>query len=209
MSVGDPTYAICELFHSVQGEATWMGRPMLFVRFSGCPLSCSWCDEPLHRDPAKAESLTAEQLLARLHALSADTPFVLLTGGEPLAVPQLGELVAFLQQHGYWVAMETSGVGGTIPDSLDWVTLSPKTVLDEALYQRADEIKYVVPAQGQPQLQAELMQRARTHGRVWLQPRAHGDGPDPVATARCFQWVLESAGKLRLSLQTHRYIGVD
>lgn len=200
-------YPICEIFASIQGEATWSGRPMLFVRAWGCPLACPWCDEPLHRDPAARRLLTIDAILTAIRRVGAGIPSVLLTGGEPLAVPGLAELIRSLHQAGFWVAMESSGVGGPLPDPKpDWLTLSPKTSLPDTLLEAADEIKFVLGADATES--HPLMERAATHPNLWVQPRARGDQMDPQAVSRCFDLVLASRGRLRLSLQTHKFIGV-
>ncbi|MEO5339358.1 MAG: 7-carboxy-7-deazaguanine synthase QueE [Magnetococcus sp. MYC-9] len=212
--VAEQTYPVCELFASIQGEASWSGRAMIFVRFSGCPLACPWCDEPLHRDPAATRHLTAAEILAELRQADPGLFHVLLTGGEPLAVGGLEPLVAFLKGHGYWLAMESSGVGGPVPPGLDWLTLSPKTSLPEPLFALADEIKYIVPATASERQDEEIQRRALSHANVWVQPRAEGGGEaghaaiDPRALHRCLSHIRRSAGRIRLSLQTHKWIGL-
>lgn len=203
-----PLYQVCELFASVQGEAGWTGRPMVFVRFSGCPLHCDWCDEPLHRDRAAQRLLSLPALLEEVRGVAAGIPSVLLTGGEPLLQPQLALLLAALKREGYWVAMESCGVGGAIPTGLDWLTLSPKTPLAEEWFRAASEIKFVVAAKpGAGQL-ALIRHWMGIHQRVWVQPMAvHGD-MDRQAARLCYRLVMESQGQLRLSLQTHRWLGV-
>ncbi|MBF0271777.1 MAG: 7-carboxy-7-deazaguanine synthase QueE [Magnetococcales bacterium] len=201
-----PLYPICDIFVSIQGEASWTGRPMVFVRAWGCPLSCPWCDEPLHRDPHARQLLTREAILAAVAQVAPGLFNVVLTGGEPLALPDLSGLVSAFQQNGYWVAMESSGQGGPLPDPpVDWLTLSPKTPLPESFYQAANEIKYILGADsGSPAL---ILEQAARHPNVWVQPRARGDAPDPRAVARCLDLTLQAKGRLRLSLQTHKYIG--
>ena len=99
----EPSYPICDLFASIQGEATWTGRAMFFLRFSGCPLSCPWCDEPRHRDPTATRHLTAVEILAQLRHMDPTLRALVLTGGEPLAVRELPKLVDFLKKQGYWL----------------------------------------------------------------------------------------------------------
>ncbi|MBF0179007.1 MAG: 7-carboxy-7-deazaguanine synthase QueE [Magnetococcales bacterium] len=198
-------FPIAEIFASIQGEGSWTGRPMCFVRVWGCPLSCPWCDEPSHRDPAARQWLSTEEILARKEAIAPDLPHVLLTGGEPLAVEGIGELITACRTRGLWVAMESSGRGGPLPDPRpDWLTLSPKTPLEAALWEVADEIKIVVG----PDDQDPIPTRAQAHPNVWVQPRARGSLPDPLAVARCVALTMASRGRLRLSLQTHKYIGI-
>lgn len=188
---------------------------MLFVRFSGCPLSCPWCDEPRHKDPNAVRSMTATDILAALRQTDTLLRSVLLTGGEPLAIPGLALLVNFLKEQGYWLAMETSGVGGVLPTGVDWVTLSPKTPLPESLFVAAHEIKYIVSASPTDRQTAEIQQRAQTHANVWVQPLSEGgvDGADqsainPHALQHCLGHIKQSGGRIRLSLQTHKWIGL-
>ncbi|MBF0155067.1 MAG: 7-carboxy-7-deazaguanine synthase QueE [Magnetococcales bacterium] len=201
-------HAVCDLFVSVQGEAGWSGRAMFFIRFFGCPLRCLWCDEPRHRDPEFLRLLTTAEIVAMRRELAPAIPHVLLTGGEPLLAPGLIGLVADLKAEGLWVAMETSGVGGEPPSGVDWITLSPKTLLPESWYARADEVKYVVGGEPDPALIEEIHHRAARHPRVWVQPCARGGVPDPEAVALCYRLVLQAGDRLRLSLQTHKWIGV-
>ncbi|MBF0613744.1 MAG: 7-carboxy-7-deazaguanine synthase QueE [Magnetococcales bacterium] len=207
MSADDQLYPICDMFASLQGEATWSGRPMLFIRAWGCPLACAWCDEPLHRDPKARQLLSRHAIRTALQHLAPELRAVVLTGGEPLALPDLSGLVADLHHHGYWVAMESSGVGGTLPDPpVDWLTLSPKTPLPDTLYHAANEIKWVLGAEGGST--EFILALANRHPNVWVQPRAHGNTPDPAALARCLQLTMQANGRLRLSVQMHKYIGI-
>ncbi|MBF0620763.1 MAG: 7-carboxy-7-deazaguanine synthase QueE [Magnetococcales bacterium] len=203
------TYPVCELFASVQGEATWTGRPVIFIRFSGCPLACTWCDEPRHRNPALARHLSSDEIIQEIHQGFPDLKYLVLTGGEPLAVNELAPLVKKLKAHGFWIAMETSGVGGSIPEEIDWVTLSPKTDIAESIAKRVDEIKLIIGPQQDDEEQKHIQQWTATKQPVWLQPRSKGNRIDPEAVARCFEMVMNSAGRLRLSLQIHKYMGVQ
>lgn len=247
---GESRFPIYDLFSSIQGEATWAGQAMLFLRFSGCPLSCSWCDEPQHKDPQISRQLTAQEILEELRQTGPNLFHILLTGGEPLAVKELAQLVHFLKSQGYWVAMETSGVGGPMPLELDWITLSPKTPLPEALFAMANEIKYVVGASPIAQQAEEIQKRTKVHTNVWVQPQSagipktpkvgqpppsessyvwpvpqnhglaseksyvqhiqhdHGLALNHDALQQCLKQIKNSGGKIRLSLQTHKLVGL-
>lgn len=202
-----PSFPICEIFVSLQGEGSWTGRPMIFIRVWGCPLTCPWCDEPLHRDPKARQLMTSQEILAKMAHLAPNLPYVVLTGGEPLAMPGIAQLVQTLKQANYWVAMESSGAGATWPlPAVDWLTLSPKTPLPEAIFLAANEIKFVLSADGGST--APILACAAQHPNVWVQPQARGNTPDPQAVARCVNLILKANGKIRLSLQTHKYIGL-
>lgn len=204
----EPHYSLCDLFVSIQGEGSGSGRPMLFLRFWGCPLACPWCDEPKHRDPDQRRDLSLTELLAEMERIGQNLPSILLTGGEPLAVPFLDILIDHLKKRGIWLAMESSGVGGPIPDGLDWLTLSPKTRLNPDLMMRADELKFIIGANPSPQQRQEVDHWAARHPNVWLQPQAEADHPNPRAIAHCLDWVLASRGTLRLSTQVHKYLNI-
>ncbi|MEO5376979.1 MAG: 7-carboxy-7-deazaguanine synthase QueE [Magnetococcus sp. DMHC-6] len=203
-------FPICHIFASIQGEGYWVGRPMAFVRVWGCPLSCAWCDEPLHRDPQAVQYLTAQEILTHVQRVAPGIPNLLLTGGEPLAVAGLQHLVACFKQAGYWLAMESSGIGGEVPQGLDWLTLSPKPhhPPPASILAQAQEIKFIVDAHPSPTFQAIINQQAQHHPHVWVQPKARGSEIDPHAVARCVEMVLAGAGKLRLSLQVHKWIKI-
>ncbi|MEO5346386.1 MAG: 7-carboxy-7-deazaguanine synthase QueE [Magnetococcus sp. YQC-9] len=202
-----PRYPICEMFASIQGEGSHTGRPTLFVRAWGCPLSCIWCDEPLHRDPVARRLFSIDEILAELERLAPGLKHVVLTGGEPLALPDLSTLVRRLKEADFRVAMESSGLGGPLPNPMvDWLTLSPKTLLPDTLLAQANEIKFILGPSGAG---AEaILELANRFPNIWVQPRANGLKPDFQAIARCYQLVLASQGRLRLSLQTHKFIGV-
>lgn len=96
---------ITEIFHSVQGESTWAGLPCTFVRLTGCPLRCVWCDTAYAFHGGERMELT--EILERVRAVG--TPLVEITGGEPLAHPKAFALARMLLDDGYTVLVETSG----------------------------------------------------------------------------------------------------
>lgn len=202
------TFAICDLFTSIQGEGGLSGKPFVFLRFWGCPLACPWCDEPRHRNPAFRRELALPEIVQAVENQAQGIDAVLLTGGEPLAAEHLAKLVNQLKKSGKWVAMETSGVGGPIPEGLDWITLSPKTPLPHFPTDRANEIKFVLGHEPEP-AQEELIHWWTTHhGNVWLQPRWQGPSFPAAAANHCLKRVLASGGRLRLSLQIHKWLNI-
>jgi len=99
------TLAVTEIFHSIQGESTWAGAPCTFVRLTGCPLRCVWCDTAYAFHGGERMSL--DSIVAEVQARSSQ--LVEITGGEPLAQPATGELAEKLLDAGYTVLVETSG----------------------------------------------------------------------------------------------------
>ncbi|MBF0454719.1 MAG: 7-carboxy-7-deazaguanine synthase QueE [Magnetococcales bacterium] len=201
-------FPLCDLFVSIQGEGRWSGRPMIFLRFWGCPLACSWCDEPRHKDPQTRQDLSLDELLIALDQIAPSLPSVLLTGGEPLGVDHLPVLIDALKKRGKWLAMESSGIGGEIPEGLDWLTISPKKALPAEIMEASDELKFIVGPNPSASQQQEIDRWAARHPNVWLQPRADGDQPNAAATATALQWVLASEGRLQLSVQQHKYLNI-
>ncbi len=96
---------ISEIFHSLQGEAATSGRPTTFVRLTGCPLRCGYCDTSYAFSGGTLRSL--EEILAEV--ASNQARYVTVTGGEPLAQPECLELLQALLDEGYQVSLETSG----------------------------------------------------------------------------------------------------
>lgn len=113
-------YKINEIFYSIQGEGYYTGTPAVFVRFSGCNLSCDFCDTP-HESFTE---YTKEQLIKEIGSFNCH--FIIFTGGEPML--QLNkELLHPLKDAGFYLAIETNGTI-EIPRSFDfdWITVSPK-----------------------------------------------------------------------------------
>lgn len=209
------SYLIKEIFYTLQGEGFNTGRPAVFCRFAGCNLwtgreehrsraACRFCDTDFNgtdgpggghfKTPEEVASAVAAAWTARLDG----ERFVVCTGGEPLL--QLDEqLVAALHAEGFRVAIETNGTREA-PDSIDWICMSPKAGTKVVLT-HGDELKLVFPQRGLDPLQVAGM----TFDHYFLQPM---DGPMrerniALAVEYCLQYP-----KWRLSLQTHKYLGI-
>jgi 7-carboxy-7-deazaguanine synthase (Cx14CxxC type) len=209
------SYAVKELFHTLQGEGANAGRAAVFCRFAGCNLwsglendrrtaVCNFCDtdfvgtDGTHGGRfASADALAAK--VQELWPIEADTGrFVVLTGGEPLL--QVDDtLIAALHARRFVIAIETNGTMEA-PPGLDWICVSPKagTVLK---LQTGDELKVVVP---QPGLDLRALERlAFTHRFVQPMDGQHrGD-----ATRWAVEWCL-SHPNWRLSAQMHKFVGI-
>jgi 7-carboxy-7-deazaguanine synthase len=107
----EPFLRVTEIFHSIQGESTRAGLPCTFVRLTGCPLRCVWCDTAYAFHGG--ERMTLEAILARVGEIG--TPLVEITGGEPLVHPNAFVLAERLLEEGYTVLVETSGAVDVAP----------------------------------------------------------------------------------------------
>lgn len=114
---------LSELFYSIQGEGKLMGVPSVFVRASGCNLRCSWCDTPYASWSPEGEDVPIAQIVQQVESHGAK--HVVLTGGEPMIMPDIAELCAALKARGHHITVETAAtVWKDLP--LDLASLSPK-----------------------------------------------------------------------------------
>lgn len=209
------TYSAKEVFLTVQGEGGQAGRPAVFLRFSGCNLwsgreqdretaVCTFCDTDFvgvdggGGGKFRTPDLLADHVAGMWRGRQGDPKLVVCTGGEPLL--QLdAALIAALKTRGFEIAIESNGTLEA-PDGIDWVCVSPKADA-EVIQIKGQELKLVYP-------QAKAMPERFEHldfERFWLQPL---DGPDQAEnTAAAIEYCLTHP-QWRLSVQTHKYIGV-
>ena len=114
---------LAELFYSIQGEGKLAGVPSVFVRASGCNLRCAWCDTPYASWDPQGLDLTLERILEQVDAFPAR--HVVLTGGEPMIMPEIEPLCTALRDRGLHITMETAATVYR-PVSIDLASLSPK-----------------------------------------------------------------------------------
>jgi 7-carboxy-7-deazaguanine synthase len=209
------TYAVKELFYTLQGEGAQTGRAAVFCRFAGCNLwtgreedrltaVCDFCDtEFVGTDGqgggkfATADAL-ADAVLAAWPAGGGGAPYVVCTGGEPLL--QLdAALVEALHRRGILVAVETNGTQ-LPPAGLDWVCVSPKAAAPVVLTE-GNELKLVYP---QPLAPPERFEGLR-FDHFFLQPM---DGPHREANTEAALRYCLAHPRWKMSLQTHKLLGI-
>lgn len=207
-------YAVKEIFYTLQGEGANAGRPAVFCRFAGCNLwsgreedrgtaGCTFCDTDfVGMDGPGGGRFASAQDLAEACAAAAGGPrdglLVVLTGGEPML--QVDEdLVAALHGQGFEIAIETNGTLPVAP-GIDWVCVSPKA--GNPLQQvTGDELKLVYP---QKNLMPDALPALEFKHR-YLQPM---DGPFQAENTALAVAYCKANPKWRLSIQTHKLIGI-
>ncbi|MDY6977959.1 MAG: 7-carboxy-7-deazaguanine synthase QueE [Pseudomonadota bacterium] len=222
------TLNINEMFETIQGEGAHTGIPSIFVRLQGCPVGCPWCDtkhtweikpdlsvspQAVISKGEESESYftsSEDALLAEFSKQGYVAKHVVITGGEP-CMYDLRPLTNLLHDNGYTTQIETSGTFEVLCDERTYVTVSPKInmkggydVLVSAL-ERANEIKHPIAMQKHiDELDALLSNVSSLEGKqVCLQPISQQKRATELAVRTCIErnW--------RLSLQTHKYIGIE
>jgi 7-carboxy-7-deazaguanine synthase len=201
---------VTEIFHSIQGESSRAGLPTVFVRLTGCPLRCEWCDTAYAF--TEGETMTIGEVL--LEAARHGTRYVCVTGGEPLAQKNCLGLLAALADAGYAVSLETSGaldVAGVDPrvsrimdlkapdsgesDKNRWENLARLTL--------QDEIKLVLASERDYEWARRVL---REHRLDAICPVLVSPVAGRLEPARLAEWVLRDRLPVRLQVQLHKVI---
>lgn len=188
---------LSDVFYTLQGEGLWTGTPAVFVRTAGCNLSCRFCDT----DYSYKFDLGVDELIARIGEVGSGCTFVVLTGGEPLLQRESEILVRRLTERGYEVHIESNGTTFVELPQRVWLTVSPKERLDPRMAARADEVKLIVDGRVPDEW---LSAPWRNDAIIWLQP----EGNKPANIALAVEAALANPSRYRLSIQTHKVIGV-
>ncbi len=188
--------ALAEIFYSIQGEGTWTGTPAVFVRLAGCNLACDFCDTDYSTKSLEA----VDAVVAAVRAAGAACPTVILTGGEPLAQTETLALIDALRRDGRRVHVESNGtIYAPLPADV-WLCVSPKERVDPRMAARADEAKLIVDRR----VPEEHLPLFADKSVVLLQP----EGNRPANVAVALEYVKAHPQRFRLSLQTHKFIGI-
>ena len=190
-------YKISDLFYSLQGEGYYAGRAAVFVRFYGCNLSCKFCDEELHRK--RYQAFNIDKLITSINKYGCD--FVVITGGEPSLYDLNSLIITLKEDYGKYVAVETNGYNIDNIFEADWITYSPKDWNN--MINGWDEIKFVVNQKSNVNQILEI----EANKLIYLQPEALKDDMIVENVERCVNLVKKHP-HLRLSLQTHKLIGI-
>jgi 7-carboxy-7-deazaguanine synthase len=202
---------INEIFHSIQGESTFAGRPCVFVRLTACDLRCRWCDTPYAFHEGR--KMSVDEVIADVEARGC--PTVEVTGGEPLLQPDVYPLMQRLLDAGKTVLIETGGhrsianvpagvirimdvkcPGSGEAGKNDWSNLAHLT--------SSDEVKFVIADRRDYEFARDIVLRENLPARVnavLLSP-VHGELDAKLLS----EWVIADRLDVRVQLQVHKYI---
>lgn len=207
---------ITEIFHSVQGESTWAGAPCTFVRLTGCPLRCVWCDTEYAF--TGGTKMTFQEILDAVRAYP--TKLVEVTGGEPLAHKGAFPLIEMLLDDGYNVLVETSGAFDIEPvDDRAHIVMDLKCPgsgeVEKNLWSNLDhlsakdEVKFVVKDRADYEWTRDAIIEHKLDKRVEqgeLKALLISPVWDEVDLEELADWVLEDALPVRYQMQLHKVI---
>ena len=210
MPAGDASLRVSEIFHSIQGESTRAGLPTTFIRLTGCPLRCVWCDTEYAF--AGGEAMSIASILDRVRVIGCRT--VCVTGGEPLAQKACLTLLEALCDAGYSVSLETSGaldiaevdervscvVDLKAPDSGEsnrnlWSNLDHLT--------HSDELKLVLASEADYDWAKSVVVARLLTERC---PVLFSPVPDRLEAADLAKWILRDGLNVRMQMQMHKVI---
>lgn len=201
---------VTEIFHSIQGESSYVGQPCVFVRLTGCPLRCTWCDSDYAFYGGNEVSL--EDIVSKVASYRCS--LVEVTGGEPLAQAEVFPLLAKLCDAGHTVLVETSGAvdigavdprahvildvkcpGSGMTDRMHWSNLAKLTAKDEAKFVVADRKDY--------EWARDVIARHDMASRCSVLMGPVFGSLEPRLLA---EWVLEDRLPVRFQLQIHKFV---
>jgi len=191
-----------ETFYTVQGEGAHSGRPAFFIRLAGCDVGCHWCDVKESWESTDAQLRKIESIVEEV--TSSGAKFAVVTGGEPLMY-NLDSLTAQLRKQDIELAIETSGAH-PLSGTWDWICFSPKKFkapLPE-FYDVAHELKTVVYNKHDLAWSVTHADKVNDACMLFLQPE--WDRRD-LATPLILNYIRENP-KWRISVQSHKYIGI-
>lgn len=209
----DQSLRITEIFFSLQGEANTVGLPTVFIRLTGCPLRCSYCDTAYAF--SGGEKLGIDEILRQVGLYN--TRYVTVTGGEPLAQPACNTLMVRLLDAGYHVSLETSGaldvstVDSRVSKVMDLKTPSSGEI-DRNRYENIqyltnrDQVKFVIADAADYQWAKQQLEQYHLADRCEVLFSPVMDVMSPTELA---EWILADQLRVRFQIQLHKFLWND
>lgn len=206
-----------EIFCSIQGESSDSGLPCIFVRLYGCPIGCSYCDQP--QTPDQRKRVSVENIINKVLKFKG-VKYVCITGGEPLIYKEVIPLTWELLHMGYKVSIETSGCV-PIEDlgyrrSFKYVMdikcpssgVSEKNIFDNLLHlQTNDEVKFVIANREDYDYMKKVLKKYPTQASILVSPM-FDENQKAVIGSELVEWIIEDRLNVRVQIQLHKIIGV-
>ena len=209
----DDRLRVTEIFHSIQGESRPIGCPTVFIRLTGCPLRCVWCDTEYSFTGGEWQSI--EQILAT--TATYQTPYVCVTGGEPLAQPNCRHLLHALCEAGYDVSLETSGaldISGLDERVTVVMDIKPpasgesgKNRLENIrLLKTQDQVKFVIAGRADYEWSRAL---CAEYGLSDICSVLFSPSQQTQDARELAEWILADRLPVRFQVQLHKYLWGD
>lgn len=206
-----------EIFASIQGESSDSGIPCVFIRLFGCPVGCSYCDQP--QSPSNRKRISVSNIIRQVKKFKG-IDHVCITGGEPLIYEETIPLTQELMSEGYKVSIETSGCV-PIPDlgyrrSFKFVMdikcpcsgVAHKNIFENLLLlQSNDEVKFVVSNREDYDYMVDVLRKYPTTASILVSPM-FDESKKAVIGQELVQWIIEDRLKVRVQIQLHKILGV-
>ncbi|MFN8671183.1 MAG: 7-carboxy-7-deazaguanine synthase QueE [Candidatus Sericytochromatia bacterium] len=192
MNITENKYKLVEIFYSIQGEGVRVGTPNIFVRFSYCNLSCSFCDTPYNDVNLE---LSEEELISNIEAFNCKN--IIFTGGEPTL--QLNDkLLKKLKDKNFYLAIESNGIK-EISSLIDFICVSPKSKKIAQL--EGDELKFVLKKGD------NLPNKIGNFRNYLISPEMNYNEPNFENIDYCIE-LIKNNPEWRLSIQSHKFLKI-
>ncbi len=188
---------VVEVFYSLQGEGAFVGVASIFIRLHGCNLKCSFCDDNLHKGDFKLYNY--EQILDVIKDYPSKQ--IIITGGEP-TLYDLSDFIKFLQEMNYFVCIESNGYKFENIKNANWITYSPKD-WDNIKKDGWNELKFIVSSDSDIKKITDI----KSKKPIFIQPLNFFNKPNIKNLNFCIE-LVKKYPHLKLSIQTHKFLGV-
>jgi 7-carboxy-7-deazaguanine synthase len=207
-------YNVSEIFYSIQGEGKRAGLPCIFVRMQGCRLRCSWCDTPYALEIHKIEHvITGHEIIEKINKYNCN--FVEFTGGEPLEQDGVNDIMTYLCDQGYTVAVETSGYINLKDVDKRVIKILDIKCPDSKMHKKndykninyldnKDEVKFVVASKNDFEWAMKKIKELSILDRtvnILISPVF-----EKVKNIDLAEWILAESLPVRMQVQMHKYI---
>lgn len=194
---------VMESFYSIQGEGTHTGKPSYFIRLAGCDVNCHWCDVKDSWGINENQFKTVKEIVNDV--LKSPAEIIIITGGEPL-MHDLTDLTDALKENNKKIHLETSGTH-PISGNFDWICFSPKKFKKPLnnFFEISDELKIIIFNDSDFKWAEDILKKIKNNPELIFQPEWSKSKKNNL---KILEYIKDNP-KWRISLQTHKYLGVE